>query len=302
MSLEVKLLVSLASKWSTASYIRVLGGEWNERTTLNIILNNKKKKWPITKGQYHWAKIKENENDDILNVNWIRYFFQFIKHVLNETSSTHRALFPVSFSFQFLFLRFLSCIHQMESSSLFTIIIIDHFRILFSTFRFIFLFFLSFLHFHFFSYFTSIPFSFETEGRERLENAYNFMPLLSFRNVFFSFWSHFSPRDFSSFGFSVFLLPTESSPNTKNWIKHVRSIQYDKLEKSLSLRWYVKWPNKIVSFLSIMDQGISYSSTMVNDAYMNVVRMYNNITLPFENRISLVKSKFTIVCDPKSCS
>lgn len=168
-----------------------------------------------------------------MNVNWIRYFFQFIKHVLNETSSTHRALFPVSFSFQF-FILLLFVLHSPNAfynASIF-VFCFQHFG-----------------SFCLFLIFYSTPFSFWTEGRKRLKNAYNFMLLLSVRMCFFlsHSWLIFRLESFlffSFFGFSFFMLLIEGFSNTKNWNKHVQSI-HDKLdEKRNPLFAFICWMTK----------------------------------------------------------
>lgn len=126
----------------------------------------------------------------------------------------------------------------MESVSLFTIFV--RFRIrLFSTFRFFLFFFLFFL---------VISLRFHSE--RRLENAYNFMPLLYVRNVWVFFlhsWLIYRLKTFSLSVFHFSCCPLKAPPNTKNWNKHVQSIQCDKLDdckKSLSLRWYVEWTKR----------------------------------------------------------
>lgn len=155
----------------------------------------------------------------------------------------------------------------MESFSPFTIFV--HFRILFSTFR-------LFLYFFILIFFL-ISHRFHSDSEQKGEKDWEIPKTLChyylFEMCFFSFLAHFSPQDFS-FGVFIFLAAhwRFSQQQKMNQTCAVHSIGWIEWEKSLSLRWYVEWPDKIVSFISIIDQSISWSPTMVNDAYMNVAR------------------------------
>lgn len=257
----------------------------------------------------------------ISNVNWIRYFFQFIKHVLHETSSTHRALFCKFFlSFSIFFSHSLPFNRKLLVSLSFTKW--NLFRFLQYTFIFTF----CFQHFgcsfpflfHIFNFFS---FQFDSiwlwkKGRKKIRKCLQLHAIIIYSKcvLFFSHpWLISRLKTFSFLYFFFFfgwLFATVRFPSKVRWAPRIETYMWtlhcsiwEIAEKSPFLALICWMTNKIVSFVSmiiiiIIDQSISYSQQNgkccieTNTKYFGFIR----------NRIVLVKSKCTIGCDPEWCS